>query len=432
MLAWSANAEQNPNDGPLLTLDQAVQTAVANNRVLKIYSLDVDKSKWQVASTKTHRLPSLNTYVFGSGLLTPVNFTFPAGLFGKVDGKAIPEKTTQITNQGFTAYAVGQVAQPLSQLYKLNLGVREQELSSDLASQKYREQRQTVVKDTKQGYYAVLQSQSSIEATQASIKQYEELDRVTQEKISQEAVLKSDTLEVKAKLAQEKYKLLQLQDELQTRKENLNDLMARDLETPFRVEEVPPVSPEEGDLRTAQQKALSSRPEIKQAEIQVQQADYERRIAKAAYIPDIGLAVHYLSPFGVDFVPKNVVSAGFEFTYEPFQWGRRKDDVNQKKIMLDQSQYQLKEAQSKVLLDVDNRFRKLHESRVLLDVTQAAQLAATEKLREVTQKYQQQSVLLRDLFQQQAAVVSADSDYEQALLSFWNAKADFEKAIGED
>jgi outer membrane protein TolC len=284
----------------------------------------------------------------------------------------------------------------------------------------------------KQAYYSILQSQSALQAAQASVKQYEELDRVMSEKLSQEAALKSDSMEVKAKLAQERYNVLQLTDQLQSRREQLNDLLGRDLATAFRTEDVPAMAAEESDLRAAQQTALSKRPEIRQAEINVQQADYDRRLAKAQYIPDVAVAVHYTSPFNVEFVPKNIVAAGFELNWEPFDWGRRKDEINQKKIVLDQSQLQLKDVQSKVLLDVDNRFRTLQETRVLLTVAKTAADAATEKLREMTQKFGQQSVLLRDVLQQQAAVASANSNYEQALLSFWTSKAEFEKAVGED
>lgn len=428
-------AQDLSDSAPLLTLDQAIEISIADNLTLKIAGLEVNKAKFDVAATKTKRLPALQTYLFGSVLITPVNFTFPVGAFGTYKNVGpIPGMEQKITTPAGTlsTYALAQAAQPLSQLYKLHLGIREKELSVDLDSEKYREQRQNVVKQVKEAYYSILQSQSALQAAQASVKQYEELDRVMAEKLSQEAALKSDSMEVKAKLAQERYNVLQLTDELQSRREQLNDLLGRDLATAFRTEDVPAMAAEESDLRAAQQMALSKRPEIKQAEINVQQADYDRRLAKAQYIPDVAIAVHYTSPFNVEFVPKNIVAAGFEFNWEPFDWGRRKDEINQKKIVLDQSQLQLKDAQSKVLLDVDNRFRKLQETRVLLTVAKTAAEAATEKLREITQKFGQQAVLLRDVLQQQAAVASANSDYEQALLSFWTSKAEFEKALGED
>lgn len=57
---------QETADAPLLTVDQAVEIALANNRSLKVARLDVDKSKWQVAEIKTNRLPVIKSYIFAA------------------------------------------------------------------------------------------------------------------------------------------------------------------------------------------------------------------------------------------------------------------------------------------------------------------------------------------------------------------------------
>ena len=419
---------------PLLTLDEAIHLAIANNRSLKIASLEVDKSKWQVAEFKTKRLPSLSGSVLGSQLLTELSFTFEQGAFGNFPATGpIPDKNTKITTpRRPTAYAVGQMTQPLSQLYKLHLGVRAQELNAQLTSEKARAERQAVVGDVKRAYYAVLQSESAVEAAEASVKQYQELDRVVLQRVSQEAAFKSDSLEVKAKLAHERYNLVQLRNTLDTRKESLNDLLGRDIRTPFHTQQVPDASFEEVELKLAQDRALRQRPEIKQAELSVQQAGYDRRMAKADYLPDVALAFNYLSPFNVEVLPTNIASIGLQLKWEPWDWGRRKDIVNQKKISETQAQNQLQDTQSKVLMDVNSRFRKLEESRILIVVAQAAREAAQQKLSEVTNKYEQQAVLLKDVLQQQANAAAAQDDYQQALLGFWSAKTDFEKSLGED
>jgi outer membrane protein TolC len=81
---------------------------------------------------------------------------------------------------------------------------------------------------------------------------------------------------------------------------------------------------------------------------------------------------------------------------------------------------------------VDSSFRKLAESRALLAVAEAARAAANEKLREVNDKFRQSAVLLRDVLEQEAAVATANNEYEESLLAFWSAKASFEKALGEE
>ncbi len=426
MTGMLSRGQEPAGDVPVLTLAQAIQTAVDNNRPVNIAKLDILKSKWEVAQTKTKRFPAITTYLFASADLTNPMFTFPADLF--VNEQPQKEKLSN----GITGFASVQVAQPLSQLYQIHLAIRQQELSTDLAGEQYQGQRQSIVASVKQAYYATLQTESALEATQALVKQYEETDRVATQYLAQESVLKSDSLEVKAKLAQARYQIVQLRDTLDTQKEQLNELLGRDLDVAFRTEPVPPISPSEMDLKAARRTALQQRPEVKEAEIDTHRADYDRRLARAKYIPDVGAALHYLDPINTEFLPQNILSAGLELKWDPFDWGGRRDEVKQKDVSVQQSQYQLRETQAQVMLDVDNSFRKLEESRSLLEVSQAGRDAANEKLREVSDAFKHSAVLMRDLLQQQAAVANADHEYEQSLLSFWNAKAAFEKALGEE
>ena len=429
-----ASAQEPESSADVLEVDQAVHLALANNRNLKIVSLDLDKSEQKLAAEKTRRLPAFSTYVFASQLLQPINFTVQAGQFGTYPGIGpIPATNTNITTPSQpTAYVFATASQPLLTLYKINLHIHGQQLSVEQAAQKVREERLSIVDDVRQAYYSIVEIQNAIEACEASIKQYQELDRITAEYVAEQVALKSENLEVKAKLADEQYKLLQYQDKLATAKENLNNLLGRDINTQFRAVNVTTLSPVEEDLPAAQATALAQNPKVKEAEITVRQADNARREAKAQYLPDLGVSFHYLSPFGVEFVPTNVMGLGLEFNWEPFDWGRRKHDVNEKVMAVEQSKLGLDDTKAQILINVDNQFRALHEARVAVGVATAKKESSTEKLREVTNKYQQRTVLLRDVLQQQSAVEGANADYNEAMASFWTAKANFQKAIGSE
>ena len=434
LAAISAFAQDSTAAPDLLTIDQAVKIALANNLYLKIVNLDLDVSKDKIAAAKTRRYPAFNIYTFGSQLLSPISFQVPAGQFGTYPGIGpIPAVNTNITTPSQpTAYIFGTISQPLLTLHKINLHVHGEELSMEQTVQQVREQQNTIVDDVKQAYYSIVEIDNVISATNASIKQYEELDRITQEYVAEKVVLQSDSLEVKAKLAQEKFQLLQAQDKLQTAKETLNNLLARDLETDFTVSEDKDLSPLEQNLKTAQDTALAKNPTVKEAEIKIDQAENVRRLAKSEYMPDLGASFHYLSPFGVNFVPTNVMAVGLELNWEPFDWGRRRDTVNEKTVQVEQSKLNLTQTKANVLVDVNKQFRALQEARVAVDVASAQQDAARMKLQEVTDKYGQKTALLRDVLQQQAALEKANSDYNEAIATFWTAKANFDKAIGED
>jgi outer membrane protein TolC len=427
-------AAQEQSGPELLTVDQAIKLALANNRNLKIVSLNLDSSKQELEAAKTHRLPAFSIYTFASQLLQPISFNIPEGQFGTYPATGpIPAHNTNITTpNGPTAYIFGSASQPLLTLYKINLKVHGQQLSVEQAVQQLREERNSIANDVRQAYYSVVEIQNVIDAKQADIKQYEELDRITVKYVSEKVVLESDSLEVKAKLAVERLQLLQAQDKLQTAKENLNNLLARDLEIDFRVTEDKQLSAIEQDLKAAQAKALAQNPKVKQAEIKIGQADTARRLARSEYLPDLAASFHYLSPFGVNFLPTNIMAVGLELSWEPFDWGRRRDVVNQKTMAVEQSKLNLSEVQSQVVINLNQQFRALQEARLAVDVAGAQQEASREKLREVTQQYGEKTVLLRDVLQQQAAVEEADSDYNQAIASFWTAKANFQKALGEE
>ena len=126
-----ATSEDDAVTPDLLTVDGAIKIALANNRDLKIVSLNVDSSKDSVLAAKTKRLPAFSIYTFGSQLLSPISFQVPAGQFGSYPGIGpIPAVNTNITTPSQpTAYIFATASQPLLTLYKINLHVHGEELS---------------------------------------------------------------------------------------------------------------------------------------------------------------------------------------------------------------------------------------------------------------------------------------------------------------
>jgi outer membrane protein TolC len=85
-----------------------------------------------------------------------------------------------------------------------------------------------------------------------------------------------------------------------------------------------------------------------------------------------------------------------------------------------------------ILIDVGDKFRKLQETRQGLIVAGLSQEAAREGLRVNTNKYRLTAALLSEVLQSQASLAEANHQYQQAILAYWTARAEFEKAIGEE
>ena len=426
--------ESAPSGGPPLTLDEAINVAQGNNRQVKNAILAAAIDEDQIAEARTYRKPSLNVYALGSQLLTPLDFTFQKGVFGTFPGIGpVPATETKIhTPSRPTFFGFMQVSQPLSQQYKIGLNIRQAKLTKLVDEQKLRGQKQSVISDVKKLYYAILQTQSSLASSEENLKFDRELDRTTEQLVAEKAALKSESMSVKARIAQEEYNNLTLRDTLASQKEQLNSLMGRDVRTNFAVVEVPEATSTEGNLVEAQTKALSSRPELREGRLQLQQAELNRRITKADYIPDVSLTVNNLSLVDVNLLPSNVVSAGVLITWNPMDWGRRKHELAAATKQIEQSKNSVEDAESQVLTDVAAKFRKLAESRALLVAAKLQLEAEREKLRVLMNQYEQKVALSKDVLQQRSVVENVTSQNSQALLSFWAAKADFEKSLGEE
>lgn len=418
----------------VLSLEQAVALALENNRTVKNAGLEVSKAEDRLAVARTHRLPSVSFNAFSSLLLQRVDFTFKQGSLGASPfGTPNPAQDATIsTPRTFNLFAYASVDQPLSQLYRINLSVRLSEVGRQLAGEDLRAQRQSVANDVKKAYFDVLQTQSALEATEKAIELYRELDRVTGEYVLQLVALKSQGLEVKTRLAKAEYDALTFQNALSSQKERLNQLLGRAITTEFRVNPIPEMSPFEMDLAAAQGRAREQRPEVREARLKLKQAELDRRVKKSEFIPDISLSYRFISPFGIEFLPKNISAAGLFLSWEPFDWGRKRRELAEKAKTQKQADNGAEDAEALVLLDVNTRFRKLQEARALLRINELNQETDREKLRVTSNRYSQKAALLDDVLQAQAGLAQSNNQYRQALATFWTAKADFERAVGED
>ena len=286
--------------------------------------------------------------------------------------------------------------------------------------------------DVKATYFSVLQSESALDALEDSIKLYRELDRVTGDYVLQQVALKSQGLDVKTRLAKAEHNGLTLRNAVHSQKEHLNQLMGRSITADFQVTPLLEMTPAEMELAVAQARAKEQRPEIREARLKLKQAELDRRSKKAEYIPDISLSYQFISPFTIQSLPSTISAAGFYLSWEPFDWGRKRHELASKKKTEEEATNSVEEAEERVLLDVDARFRKLQEARAFLRVTQLDQETGRENLRVLSNRYTVKAALLEDVLQAESTLAQSNHQYRQALVDFWTAKADFEKAIGEE
>jgi outer membrane protein TolC len=171
---------------------------------------------------------------------------------------------------------------------------------------------------------------------------------------------------------------------------------------------------------------------VKLAANRIRQAELSTRSEKTHYIPDIAIQASYFSPANINFLPQNIGSIGALLTWQPWDWGEKRHKVRQAALAEQQAELSLEDTREQILLDVNSKFRHLREARSHLAVAEAIRDAEIEKMRNQKEAYSQQSILLSDLLKQQSSLADAESQYQQAVLAYWSARADFQKTLGEE
>ena len=431
-LAMAAPGQERTEN--VLTLDQAIELALSHNRELKQAGLEIHRQQEAFSEARTQLYPRFDTYFLGSELLTPLDFTIKSGTLGTFPATGpIPAKDSVIhTPARPVAIASVTVTQPLTQLLRIDLSISQQRLATELSQQSYLEHQQVLVNEVRHAYYAILQSQSEVESQRALLAYLEELQQLTARRLQQEAVLKADSLRITAQRTKALYQLTVTEDALADRKEALNRLLGRDLLEEFTVEMVPASLPEESGLQQARKVAIEMRPEIKAETIKKERAALDTKIERTRYIPDVSIQANYATTPNISFLPQNVGAVGVLLTWQPWDWGQKRHNIAQKVDAEKQALLSIDNVREQVLQEVDSTFRRLREARELLTAAQAARDAEAEKLRNEMDAYSHQTIVLSDLLQQQSSVASAEDQYRQGLLAFWRARADFERALGEE
>jgi outer membrane protein len=434
-LLWSSTAPSAhaQTETDILTLEHAIDLALDSNRLLQAAKVEPQRVTDDMAALRTHRFPALDVKMFEGAFLSPLEFTFRQGAFGTFPATGpIPFTDLSVDAPSRLSTALMFTAiQPLTQLRKIARGETLLKLGGDVANEKIREQRQQVVGDLRRAYYGLQQTYAGLAALHDAATQLDELERVVTQYVRKETALPADLLAVRTERARTDHDALVLRNQQATLTERINQLIGRDLSTPFTVASLAAFALDERRVDDAVTTAKASRSAVREAESNLQRASADLALHALDRLPDVSVGVGILRLANVDVLPRNVAAASFILTWEPWDWGRREHEADARGRTLAQARLAVEEARALVELDVRAKARAVSEARASLDVAQLARETAAERLRVATDRYHAEGTLLKDLLEAQTTMTHTTQLYQQALGAFWTARADFDQAVGD-
>ena len=434
LLVAAPNGE-GQNGAPMqLTLSQAIDLALKQNRDLKLAQLAVVDSQHKKEAARSAYFPHIRNQSSVLHITDLAGVDIPAGAFGNhVDTGPIPGKSLFLGQGALTSYTSGTgLDQPFTQMFKIHASNQAATADINTAKVQVDETQNAVALKVRQLYYGILiaqlkQQAAAEEVAASEVKLQEATEDVLRGNALDVAVLESRASNLDAKqtaLAQR----LQIHDQMIS----LDDLLGLPLDTQLALD--PDTSSaslsipsREECIRIAQEHS----PQIQAAKQSVVKARAGLSAAKDAYIPDITGLARYSYQSGIPFLVHNFGTFGVSFTYDLFDGGKRVADIKDSRTLLSEAELNLTKIEEEVAVQVETAYDKVEQLQDLSGVAAEALKAREEASRVTDRRFEQTSALASARAEAHAKALSARASYLQATLGLSLAQGDLKRTIGE-
>ncbi|MEN6484153.1 MAG: efflux RND transporter permease subunit, partial [Syntrophobacteraceae bacterium] len=419
-------------DAKRISLPEAIELAQKQNTVLKIARAKVDENRHKVASTVADRYPHLKNESLFLGVSDPQLITIPRGSLGNVPGLGpFPTQDTPI-DQGTNSLFISNttIAQPLTQLFKINEAAGVANSDRKAAEAEARKAGDEVVLAVHRLYYGLLIAHKQKEAVKAALDAAQENLREAENAVRAGSALDVTVTEIRTALLQQKQSLLSVENQISDLAAELDDLLGLPLDTDLEPEAVGPETPPVPSREQAQERALSSNPELEAARNAVEKARHGLGAAYDEYIPDVSLFARHTYQEGSPFLSNNIGTFGVEMKWNLFDWGKRRGLIGQRKAQLEQAEENFRRLKDRISVEIDKACRKLDRTKMMIDVAREALALQKERQRLSSNRLKASTKSYARYAEAVAAVRKAELDELQAVLGHRLAVAELERLAG--
>jgi len=366
-----------------LTLEGAVASALEHSAGIRIARAKVEEASGKKRTAGADYFPQLTTDATWLKRNDQPFMTVPAGSLGTVPGLGPFPTQDASLGQGKTHLFIQNLtlSQPLTQLFKIHHGNDVASAEERVAKAELRKMETEIAFLTRQAYFGLLIAQAQITAAQTGVVAAEQQDLDAKEAVKAGNALKVLSTGSRAKLLQNRHKLLSAQATAADLTSELNDLMGEALQTPLDLAPVPPDARPLPTREALLDQVRQSNPDLAVAQATLEKSRSGLKAGKAEYIPEVGAFVRQTHQDGLPFVQANSTSYGLSLSWNIFDWGKRSGVVNQRAALVNQASTNFDHARNRAEIDLDKLLRKLETARILTEAADEACAMNVEKAR---------------------------------------------------
>jgi outer membrane protein len=408
-----------------LTLEESIKIAMERSLTLHSASMGIIGSEFRRKEAITNFLPQWTGQYYWNRYNTPITIGVTQAA---VPGGIIPT-SRDIYNFNTT------LNQPLF-TGGLNLAnYRSSKLGVDLSKEGLQTAKLDLVLQVRVGYFTILRAEKFLAVAEQQVKNFEAQLEVTKAFFDVGIVPKNDVLQGEVNLANAKQQLVKAANDVATAKASFNILLRREVNTPFEVVDILAHKAFPLSFEQSLEEAFRIRPEIKTAQLNIDEAKESVKIARSGFFPTISLAGNYSRysdnfdmSGGVNFSDRWTIQALATFTL--WNWGNTVFKVGENKVKVTQAEDSKNQLIDSITLEVKDDYLNMLVAEKNIGTAEKAIEQAEENLRMFEERYRYQVATQTDVLIAVTLLAQARVNYYGALSDFNIAKAQLERGMG--
>jgi len=411
-----------------LNLEQSIAIALQQSAFVHSAQQEIQRADFRQKEARADFFPKVKTGYNFTQLNEPSYTKIPdTGLF-PLDRITVGPLHTYVWNIT--------IEQPLFTGWLLTTNYKLAKLGFDIAKLQEMRAKLDLIRQVKEDYFSILKTEKILEVATQAEEQVAEHVKVAQAFFEVGIIPKNDLLQAEVELAQREQDVIRAENGVALAKSKFNTTLRRDINTPVKIIDILTYNPSNLNLDNCLQKAYCNRPEMKEAELKVEEAQKQIEVAKSQFYPGLALKLNYEKQgdtydiHGTKFRDEESWSVLTSFSWTPWEWGKTYYSVKENQVRLIQAEDMLIQVRDAIALEVKDAYLKLRETEKNIAVAEAAVVQAEENFRLNEQRYKEQVATTTDVMDAQTLLTQAKTNYYNALSDYNIARAQLERAMG--
>ncbi len=432
-------------DASKLSLDQALEKALNDNQLIKIFQQRILGNEGKLKEMKSHYYPRIvfeGTLAYNSDPNIYIKKGELNGLYDQlIEDKVIddwlkeniplpPKKVTFLKGDNLLFKSNGALYQPLSQITTVNTGKKVAKLDLEISKLEYEDLRSEISLGVKELFYGILIQDERVNEVLQDLEYSKAEYQVAVNAYEAGELLYLNVTALKAEIYEKEQDLLYEENLREQYTFSFNQLIGEDLNYKPDLElsaiDISPI----GNIQEYYQMGAAENFELNIANATLDKSKLGITAAKKAYIPELSYFAQYNYNHGIPLYPEQYLLTGLNLRWTLIAFGERSALVKQRNALYNEALEDLEYKRLSVQTEIHQAYRNIIYAESLIKTALKAYEAREEEMTLTVDAVEAGEVLQSMIFKAKADLAGAKADKLAAELNYQIAIARLERLVG--